>query len=54
MGGKGLLKLPWANEGARNGVFLFLAMLYISEFEKRGSKAFNGNINLDISLAMQN
>lgn len=54
MGGKGLLKLPWANEGARNGVFLFLAMLYISEFEKRESKAFNGNINLDISLAMQN
>lgn len=50
MGGKGLLKLPWANEGARNGVFLFLAMLYISEFEKRGSKAFNGNINLDTYL----
>lgn len=50
MGGKGLLKLPWANEGAWMASFFFLAMLYISEFEKRGSKAFNGNINLDIYL----
>lgn len=43
MGGKGLLKMA-----------SFIFGDAISEFEKRGSKAFNGNINLDISLAMQN
>lgn len=30
MGGKGLLKLPWANEGAWMASFFFLAMLYQS------------------------
>lgn len=30
MEGKGLLKLPWANEGAWMASFFFLAMLYQS------------------------
>lgn len=50
--GKGHFNLPWANEGAKMASFIF--GYAISEFEKRGGKIFNGNINLDISLVMQN
>lgn len=37
----------------KDGVFYFLAMQYQS-LKRGGGKIFNGNINLDISLVMQN